>query len=174
MTESQPQFDESSNREDLTGEHAFTDTGQLILLGIFLVTWITDSFIFHYSVFLQSYVPLYVRLPAGIIVLIFSALLGSSAHRAVFGKAKLETGPITRGVFSIIRHPMYFGSGLFFFGLMIITLSIASAAVCVLIFIFYYLVSKFEETLLLQRYGTLYEGYRTRVPMLFPLKLRRK
>jgi len=175
MAITQQQLDESlNNRDNLAGEHVFTDTGQLILLAIFLVAWITDSFFFHYSDFLKSYVPVYVRLPAGLAFLTASALFVLSAHKAVFGKIVREPGLITRGVFSIVRHPMYFGSWLFFFGLMLITLSLASAAVCVLIFVFYYLVSKYEEKLLLQRYGTTYEEYRTGVPMLFPLKIRRK
>jgi len=175
MTRSQQQYDKSlNNRDNLAEEHAFTDTGQLILLAIFLVTWITDSFIFHYSVFLNSYMPLYVRLPIGIAFLTASAFFALSAHNTVFGKTAREPGLITRGVFSIVRHPMYFGSFLFFLGLMFITLSLACAAICILIFVFYYLVSKYEEKLLLQKYGTAYEEYRTRVPMLFPLKIRRK
>jgi len=175
MTITQQQFDESlNNRDNLAGEHTFTDTGQLILLAIFFVTWITDSFFFHYSVFLKSYVPLYVHLLAGIVLLPVSAIFTLSAHKAVFGKEVQKSGLITRGVFSIVRHPMYFGSWLFFFGLMLITLSLTSAAVCILIFVFYYLVSKYEEKLLLQKYKTAYEEYRTGVPMLFPLKIRKK
>jgi hypothetical protein len=42
------------HRGDLTGEHAFSDMGQLILLVIFLVVWIADSFVFKYSTFLTQ------------------------------------------------------------------------------------------------------------------------
>jgi len=60
------------HRSDLTGEHAFSDIGQLILLVIFLVVWITDSFVFKYSTFLTQYVSNYIRVPIALIVLVIS------------------------------------------------------------------------------------------------------
>ena len=47
------------HRSDLTGEHVFSDIGQLILLVIFLTVWIADSFVFKYSTFLTKYVSNY-------------------------------------------------------------------------------------------------------------------
>ena len=47
------------HRSDLTGEYAFGDMGQLILLVVFLVVWIVDSFVFKYSTFLTKYVSNY-------------------------------------------------------------------------------------------------------------------
>ena len=44
------------------GEHPFGDTGQLILLGVFSVVWIGDSFFLHISTFLSAYIPLLLRL----------------------------------------------------------------------------------------------------------------
>jgi protein-S-isoprenylcysteine O-methyltransferase Ste14 len=161
----------SRNRDNLAGEHSFTDIGQLILLIIFLTAWITDSFLFHYSVFAGAYVPVYIRLPVGIVILIISALLALSAHSAVFGKTVQHPALITDGVFSLIRHPMYLGSWLSSIGLMITTLSIVSAAVCIVLFVFYYLSSRYEEKLLLQKFGIEYQKYKERVPMFFPLKM---
>jgi hypothetical protein len=37
------------HRNDLTGEYVFGDMGQLILLVVFLVVCIADSFVFKYS-----------------------------------------------------------------------------------------------------------------------------
>ena len=50
------------NREDLAGEHIWGDAGQIILLLIFLVIWVIDSFVLTYSTFLSNYVPLYFRI----------------------------------------------------------------------------------------------------------------
>ena len=161
----------SRNRDNLAGEHAFTDIGQLVLTVIFLAIWISDSFLFRYSVFAAAYVPVYVRLPVGIAMLIISALLALPAHKAVFGKAVQKPSVITDSVFSLVRHPMYLGSWLFFFGLVITTLSLTSAAVSIVILVFYYMVSKYEEKLLLQKFGIEYQKYKARVPMLFPLRL---
>ncbi len=45
-------------REDLTGEHTISDAGQIVLACLFAATWITDTFFFQYSTFLNQYVPL--------------------------------------------------------------------------------------------------------------------
>lgn len=44
------------------GEHPFGDIGQLILLGLFLVVWVGDSFFLRISTFPSDYVPMYMRL----------------------------------------------------------------------------------------------------------------
>lgn len=162
------------NKNNLAGEHAFTDIGQLVLLVIFLAAWITDSFLFHYSVSAAAFIPVYIRLPVGIAILIVSAVFVLPAHKAVFGKAIQKPHVITDGVYSHVRHPMYLGSWLFFFGLVITTLSLISAAVSIVILVFYCLVSRYEEKLLLQKFGIEYQKYKARVPMLFPLKWGRK
>ena len=54
------------------------------------------------------------------------------------------------------------------------TLSLASAALLLLIIPFYYFISRYEETLLTERFGNEYREYMGKVPMLFPLKIRRE
>ncbi|UCF97578.1 MAG: isoprenylcysteine carboxylmethyltransferase family protein [Spirochaetaceae bacterium] len=105
------------------------------------------------------------------VTLIVSAIFALTAHKAIFGGTEQEYKLLTSGVFGVIRHPMYFGSWLFFVGLTISTLSVASAILCVVIFVFYYVVSRHEEQLLEQKFGSEYQKYRKRVPMFFPLKL---
>ncbi len=161
----------SDRRQKLAGEHAFTDIGQLILLTLFLVVWITDSFIFHYADFPAQHIPLYIRLPIAAAVLILSAVLALRAHKAVFGGTAEDYRLLTDGVFKVVRHPMYLGSWLFFLGLTISTISLASAGVCVVIVLFYYRVSKSEEKLLEAKFGTEYQEYKRRVPMFFPIKV---
>jgi protein-S-isoprenylcysteine O-methyltransferase Ste14 len=115
-------------RDGLAGEQSLTDIGQLVLLIVFLGTWISDSFVVHYSVFPAKYVPLVVRLPVALALLGASASLALRAHRLIFGKAASAGVLITTGVFSCVRHPMYLGSWLFFCGLTVGTFSLASAA----------------------------------------------
>ena len=78
---------------------------------------------------------------------------------------------IDKGVFAIVRHPIYLGSILTYLGLLCFSLSIASTAVWILIIVFYWLISRYEEKLLIGRFGDEYLEYRKKVPMLFPLKL---
>jgi len=163
-----------SNRHDLAGEHAFADTGQLILFAVFLITWITDSFLLRYSILLSLRVLFYIRFPAGMATLVCSALLAQSAHRAVFGKPDRKPGVICSGVFSIVRHPMYLGSWLFTVGLVILTTSVSSAAVSIFSLLVYDLVARGEELLLVKKYGDEYREYQVRVPMLFPFRITKR
>jgi protein-S-isoprenylcysteine O-methyltransferase Ste14 len=163
-----------ASRPELAGEHAFTDIGQLVLYAVLLITWITDSFLFRYSVFLAVHVPAYIRVPVGMAILVASTLLALLAHKALFGEPAGKPGVITTGAFSLVRHPLYFGSWLFSVGLVIITFSVSSAVVSLVILFFYFLVSRYEERLLLRKFGAEYRKYQARVPMFAPFKFRRK
>ena len=160
------------HRGDLTGEHAFSDMGQLIFLVVFLVVWIADSFVFKYSTFLTQYVSNYVRVPIALIVLVISGLLAWTGLKIVFGETREKPQVITSGVFSIVRHPIYLSSILLYLGfILLLSLSLFSALVWILIIVFYYMISVYEEKLLIQRFGSAYEEYKKKVPMLFPIKL---
>ncbi len=159
------------HRDDLTGEHAFSDIGQLIFLIIFLIVWIADSFVFKYSTFLTQYVPNYIRVPIALIVLVISGLLAWTGLKIVFRETRDEPQVITTGVFSIVRHPIYLGSILLYLGFILLSLSLLSFLVWILIIVFYYMISRYEEKLLIQRFGSAYEEYKKKVPMLFPIKL---
>lgn len=159
------------HRGDLTGEHAFSDTGQLILLVVFLIIWIADSFIFKYSTFLAQYVSNYIRVPIALIVLVISGLLAWFGLKIVFGETREKPQVITTGVFSIVRHPIYLSSILLYLGFILLSLSLLSVLVWILIIVFYYMISRYEEKLLTQRFGSAYEEYKKKVPMLLPIKL---
>jgi len=152
----------------LTGEHRWGDMGQLILLAMFLGIWITDSFIFHYSTFLVEVVSNYIRVPIAAVVLIAGWYLARGGMKAVFGTARENPEVISTGVFRIVRHPIYTGTILFYLGTSLITMSIASAAFCLLIIGFYVVISKYEEGILTEVFGNDYLEYKKKTGMLFP------
>jgi len=162
-----------AGREDLTGEHTAGDTGQLILLFIFLAIWISDSFIFHRTDFLSGKVAWYYHTAPGILLLIASGYLAWKGLSIVFGEVRETPQVITKSVFSIVRHPIYLGSILLYSGLIIMTLSIASFATLIVIVIFYWYISRHEEKMLIERFGDAYLEYMRKVPMLFPLNFRK-
>ena len=159
------------HRNDLTGEHVFSDIGQLIFLIIFLIVWIADSFVFRYSTFLTQYISNYIRVPIALTILTVSGLLSGFGLNTVFGKSRKEPQVITTGVFSIVRHPIYLGSMLLYLGFILLSLSLLSVLIWFIIIVFYYTISQYEEKLLTQRFGSAYEEYKKKVPMLFPIKL---
>ncbi|MEA2021510.1 MAG: isoprenylcysteine carboxylmethyltransferase family protein [Candidatus Caldatribacteriota bacterium] len=162
------------HRDDLTGEHAYSDIGQLIFLVIFLIVWIMDSFLFKYSTFLTRYISNSIRVPIALVILTISGLLAGIGLKMVFGEKREKPHVITTGVFSIVRHPIYLASILLYLGFILLSLSIFSALVWILIIIFYYFISRYEERLLSQKFGSEYNEYMIKVPMLLPIKFSKK
>jgi protein-S-isoprenylcysteine O-methyltransferase Ste14 len=160
-----------SEHPHLTGEHRWGDTGQLILLFLFLGIWITDSFIFHYTTSLLEGVPNFIRVPAAGLVLICGWYLARGGMKAVFGTARENPEVISTGVFHIVRHPIYTGAILFYMGASLITMSIASAAFLLVIIAFYITICRYEERILAEAFGNDYLEYKKKTGMLFP-KLR--
>lgn len=157
-----------NQRNDVAGEHPFSDTGQLILLLVFLAVWVVDSFILRYSTFIARYISLFIRIPLTVGFLCCAAYLTKKGMDAVHGKAETESGVFKNGVFGLVRHPVYLGSIVFYLGLLISTLSIFAAIILVIIIIFYHCIAKYEEKLLLHKYGEDYEEYMKSVPMWIP------
>ena len=155
----------------LTGEHRLGDLGQLILFFIFMAVWVTDSFFFHYSTFLDELVPNYIRILVALPILIFGWYLARRGLKVVFGTKREQPELINSGVFRIVRHPIYLGAILFYLGSILITLSLASAAFWLLIISFYIVICKYEERILAQEFGNNYLEYKKKTGMLFP-KLR--
>jgi protein-S-isoprenylcysteine O-methyltransferase Ste14 len=157
-------------RENLAGEHALTDIGQLVLFVLFMTVWIVDSFVIRAST-LSAYVPLYIRIPLAVAALVAGVLLVRPSLRAIFGEAAQQPRVMTDGVYRIVRHPMYMGSILLFTAFLVSTLSVMTAGVWIVIIAFYFYVARAEEKLLIAKFGADYQEYRRRVPMLFPWKI---
>ena len=162
-----------NNRQDLTGEHALGDIGQLLLLFIFLAAWITDSFFFKYSTFISEYIPLFVKIPLLVIILFSAGYLAKKGLNVVFGEIRKEPCVIRKGVFGIIRHPIYLGSILFYLGLLTFTFSIIATIIWIFTIVFYCFIAKHEEKLLLKKFGKDYEEYMREVPILIPRIIRK-
>jgi protein-S-isoprenylcysteine O-methyltransferase Ste14 len=149
------------------GEHPYGDTVQLVLLGLFLVVWVGDSFFVKASTFLSDYVPLYLRLIVLCLCLAVALWLFKFGH-VVVSAEKPAQGLVVTGVFRHVRHPLYLASILTYAGLMVSTLSLLSLALLVLIFAFYDYIAGYEERQLAGRFGQEYEGYRQRTGKWIP------
>jgi protein-S-isoprenylcysteine O-methyltransferase Ste14 len=161
-------------RKDLAGEHALGDLGQIILFILFLSGLLVDSFILHFSVFFTQSVSIYLRLFFSIPVFILSFILAFSGLKTVFGEKRDELVVIKIDVFSIVRHPIYLGAILLYLGFIIITLSIISFFIWIIIILFYYFISRYEERLLIDKLGSRYEEYMGEVPMFIPRPFKKK
>jgi len=155
------------HNDNLTGEHAAGDIGQLILFCLFMGAWISDM-LFKYSNSPNEYVPLIIRIPVGIVILVISGYLAVTSIYVVFGKQEESKGVIRKGLYGIMRHPMYFSEILLYLGLLIFNISVTAAFVWVLAILFLRSISRYEEKLLVARFGKEYEDYMKQVPMWIP------
>ena len=156
------------HRKDLAGEYRWGDTGQLLLLLVFIIGMIADVFLVKISNSWQDTVPWYYRIVIFIPLLFVSGYFAQRAHKIVFEEERKELMIIKIDVFARIRHPMYFGSILTFLSFVILSLSVIALIIFIIIVIFYYYLCRYEEQLLLERLGDEYKQYMKNVPMLIP------
>jgi protein-S-isoprenylcysteine O-methyltransferase Ste14 len=149
------------------GEHPFGDAGQLILLGLFLVVWVGDSFFLHKSTFVSEYVPLFVRLAIMALVLITAVYLSMSGH-VVVAHGERPNSVVSTGAFRYVRHPLYLAAILFYLGLAISTASLFSLALLLIIFLFYNYIASYEERLMEIKFGEEYMAYEKRTGKWMP------
>ena len=159
-----PEFD----IKEKNGEHPFGDTGQLILLVLFMVVWVLDSFFLRISTFLSAHLPLFIRLSVLGLLSIIALYLFKSGH-VVVSHEQRHSGVVSTGAFRYVRHPLYLGSILFYFGLAVSTASLISLTlVAVIMFTFYSYISSYEEKLLETKYGEAYSSYKRRTGKWLP------
>jgi len=156
------------HREDLTGEHPLGDAGQVVLACLFAATWIADTFFLKYTTLLNGYIPLGVRAPLAVLLLVGSGYLAKKGLAIVFGEKIEKPAVIRKSVFGLVRHPIYLSEIFFFLGLLMLSLSLVAMAVWVVAVAFLHYIAKFEEKLLLARFGDDYEKYLREVPMWLP------
>ncbi len=145
--------------KEKNGEHPWGDAGQLILLGVFLVVWVGDSFFLRKSTFLSYFVPLTIRIVILALTLIIGVYLFKSGH-VVVSHDQSPTGVVLNGAFRYVRHPLYLGSFLVYIGLAVSTASIFSLTLLIVIFFFYNYIASYEEKLLEGRFGDEYRQYK--------------
>jgi|WetSurMetagenome_2_1015567.scaffolds.fasta_scaffold295133_2 protein-S-isoprenylcysteine O-methyltransferase Ste14 len=143
------------------GEHPWGDLGQLILLGLFLIIWVGDSFVLHLTTFPAGYIPFSLRLLLTALALSLAFFLFKSGHVVIsHGRhGKLPADLVITGAFRHVRHPLYLGCLLTYLGLSLATASLLSlACLAAVIFPFYNFIAAYEENLLEELFG---ESYRT-------------
>jgi protein-S-isoprenylcysteine O-methyltransferase Ste14 len=109
----------------------------------------------------------------GVILLILSGYLARTGLAIVFGERREKPGVIRKGVFGVVRHPVYLSEILFYLGLLMLSLSLAAVGIWGVTVGFLHHISRYEENLLLARFGQDYAKYMQEVPMWFPCFLKR-
>ncbi len=160
----------SQKHHNLAGEHAITDIGQPILFIVFFSVMILDIFVFEFSSNTIGTISWIIYVPLFLLFFITGSYFIFTSHKVIFSKPEKEEGVVTSGVFSIVRHPMYFGSMLLFFSFVVLSNSILAFLVCIVIAVFYYFISLNEEKLLIKKFCDRYKEYQEKIPMFFLLQ----
>jgi protein-S-isoprenylcysteine O-methyltransferase Ste14 len=112
--------------------------------------------------------PQMLTIPLFLLFLLTGSYFILISHRIIFQDNDKDIEIVTKGVFNIVRHPMYFGSTLLFFSFVILSNSVLALLVWILICVFYYFISRYEEKLLINKFGDEYKEYQKKVPMFIP------
>ena len=162
------------HRKDLAGEHPAGDAGQILLIILFTAGLLIDKFILHTSILPPQSFPLYLRILISLPFFILSLILAISSHKTIFGKQRKELQVIKTGAFSIVRHPLYLSAILLYLGFIITTLSTIALSIWLIILMFYYHISRYEEKILIDKIGPKYRQYMNEVPMFIPRPYKKK
>jgi protein-S-isoprenylcysteine O-methyltransferase Ste14 len=156
--------------ESKNGEHPYGDLGQLILLVIFLAVWVGDSFFLHCSTFLAHYLPLALRLLIMALALATAFFLVKSGHVVIShgNHGRLPQSIVMTGAFRYVRHPLYLGCLLVYFGLAAATASLISLALLIAMAFFYDFLATYEEHLLEDLFGESYRIYQQKTGKWLP------
>ena len=159
-------------RYDLVGEHKFGDSGQMIFLVVFLIVWILDTFIFNYTDFIASHIPMYIRIALAVLILLCGIYIAIGAHNTIFKEVREKPEVIRNGIFGRVRHPLYLGAIMFYLALLTFSCSLAALFIFVLITAFYHFIARYEEKLMIEKFGDDYSRYMQEVPMWIPRLMR--
>jgi protein-S-isoprenylcysteine O-methyltransferase Ste14 len=154
--------------KEKNGEHPLGDSGQLVLLVLFLLIWVVDSFFLRISTFLSDDISLLIRLVILSLALIAAVYLIRSGHDVV-NHGQRPSGVVSTGAFQYVRHPLYLGSIMFYFGIAVSTVSLFSFVLVALIFFFYNYIANYEENLLEDRFPEEYRNYKKKTGKWMPM-----
>ncbi len=103
----------------------------------------------------------------GIVLIILGIIFAKRAKKVYRVKSmdEISSNLITKGIFKLIRHPIYSAWGIIFLGIAIISDSLISLIISALIFIVLEIHALMEEKLILiPKFGKTYESYKTKTP----------
>jgi protein-S-isoprenylcysteine O-methyltransferase Ste14 len=104
----------------------------------------------------------------GSVAFILGAVVFLACAVQVYAGKLLRTGPATRGLYAVIRHPQYLALAVSGFGLAILWPRFLTLVLLAVMLFLYYLLARDEERRMLARYGDDYRAVMERTGMFFP------
>ena len=158
----------SDDNEELSRETKYSHLIQAASPIIYVFIWILDSQIFGFSVFLNNFVPLAIRIVLFAVTLIFALILMKLSHDTSFKHNEPSDTLITNGILSRVRNPLYLGVLLIYLALLFLSISLISMVLFIIISIIYNKMVNHEESVLEKLFGEEYLKYKKSVPKWIP------
>ena len=156
----------TEHRHGVGEEHPQSHPIQLFCFFLFIGTWITDTLILQATKDLGDSIPLFLRVSIFCFLLIIALLFLKSSHDRVLSVS--EKSIVSDGVYSFVRHPMYFGTLLIYLACIILTFSLISVLPLILTLFLYDIIAKYEEKELERIIGDAYSEYMKNVHRWIP------
>jgi protein-S-isoprenylcysteine O-methyltransferase Ste14 len=153
--------------EHLAGEKPGSHQNQTILMVVFFIVWIADSFLLRLTTFLFSWSYVWLNVILGLVVLGISIYFMDASHKDLFDTE--EQGLATEGVFARVRNPMYLGTVLFYLGLIVFTASLAALVMWLVACVYYNMLADYEEMKLQEKFGNKFLEYKKSVRKWVPI-----
>ena len=128
--------------------------------------WLTAFFLPH-MVISPDPVLSAIRVLGSVAFIVGAAAFLACAIQVYAGKL-LRTGPATRGLYAVIRHPQYLALAVSGVGLAILWPRFLTLVLLAVMLFLYYLLARDEERRMLARYGNDYRAFMERTGMFFP------
>jgi protein-S-isoprenylcysteine O-methyltransferase Ste14 len=150
----------------LGSEHPLWDRIQIVLIGSFVVVMLLDNIStvsFGYPSILERVSAYPILLLPAVFLITVGVYLVKESHNAVFAKTE-KPEFVDSGVYSLVRHPMYFGGLMILLGFLFLKFSLIAFVIWIIYFVLCDWMASYEEKDLLRVLGKKYADYQTRVP----------
>ena len=128
--------------------------------------WLTAFFLLHMVISPDPALSI-IRVLGSVAFVVGAAVFLACAVQVYAGKL-LRTGPATRGLYAVIRHPQYLALGVSGLGLAILWPRFLTLVLLAVMLFLYYLLARDEERRMLARFGDGYRAFMERTGMFFP------
>ena len=131
-----------------------------------MTRWLTAFFLPH-MVVPPNETLIVVRILGSAFFIVGMLIFFVCAAQVYLGKL-LKRGVAAKGLYTLIRHPQYFGLGLAALGLAIMWPRFLTLTLFAIMLFLYYILAKDEERRMVNRFGESYIGYMNRTGMFLP------
>lgn len=137
---------------------------QKSLVGLFVGPLLVAPFLPQSKIY--PAIPDAIKLPVSLLLTVggLSFIILAFGKIGVIPSMKEKSHLITRGVYRIVRHPIYAGTILMFLGLILYSNALVSLFYFPISIALYFTMTIFEERSLIQEYGPEYLEYQNQVP----------